>query len=255
MCGGVFDVLVQPLRVGERALAQDVGQDGPIAMAARVPSAGSEPTAGAIAIWKESLEESDGALGRALEQIVPSSVLEFAVQRVAAMIGSGRTGRLRLGPPTSGHESIDLFIETRTVPAHLVIFGANAFGQALVEAARPLGHRITLCDPRPAFTDPASFPSAEVVREWPHRFLAEASEAGELDARTMICVLTHDPKVDVPALVAALDLDPRRDARCPKWTQPGRPAQPREHFAPSECALTQRGSLSERGPTVPVPVS
>lgn len=137
MCGGVFDVLVQPLRVGERALAQDVGQDGPIAMAARVPSAGSEPTAGAIAIWKESLEESDGALGRALEQIVPSSVLEFAVQRVAAMIGSGRTGRLRLGPPTSGHEPIDLFIETRT----------------------------------------------------------------------MICVLTHDPKVDVPALVAALDLD------------------------------------------------
>ncbi|WP_421015695.1 XdhC family protein, partial [Glutamicibacter creatinolyticus] len=53
-----------------------------------------------------------------------------------------------------------------------MVVGANAFGQALVEAAKPLGFRITLCDPRSAFADPAAFPDAEVVQAWPHRFLA-----------------------------------------------------------------------------------
>lgn len=219
MCGGSIDVLVQPFQVGDRASLEETGEAVPIAMALRVPSTGCEPSAecqpttgceqaaGAVAVWEGSLDEADDSCGRALERIVPRKVLGTAVQRVAAMIRSGRTGRLRIAPPAGGHDPIELFIETRAEPAHLIIFGANAFGQALVEAAGPLGHRITLCDPRPAFTDPSSFPGAEVVREWPHRFLAEAAEAGEIDARSMICVLTHDPKVDVPALVRALALD------------------------------------------------
>ena len=213
MCGGTIEVLVQPLRADDRTLLH-TEETVPIAMVSRLPSAGCEQATSAVAIRQKDLEAGDDALGRALAPLVPHCVRESAGHRVAVMIRSGRTGTVRLAPPAgdnappAGDEApIELFIETRTPPAHLVIFGANAFGQALVEAARPLGHRITLCDPRPAFTDPMSFPGAEVVRAWPHRYLTEASETGEIDERSMICVLTHDPKVDIPVLTVALGLD------------------------------------------------
>lgn len=119
------------------------------------------------------------------------------------MVKRGHTGLVRVAAP----EPVDLFVESHQPPAHLVICGANAFGRALVEAARPLGYRITLCDPRPAFADPASFPGAEVVRAWPHHFLADAVDSGHIDSRSIICVLTHDPKVDIPTLGLALRLD------------------------------------------------
>src|SRR5699024_6836027 len=146
-------------------------------------------------------------LERALQPLLPKQILETAASQAATMIRSGRPGTIRLAPPEGLGEPIELFIEPRTRPAHLVVFGANAFGQALVAAARPLGLRITLCDQRPAFADPRSFPGAEVVRAWPHRFLTDAAARGDIDARSIVCVLTHDPKVDVPALTAALDLD------------------------------------------------
>lgn len=123
------------------------------------------------------------------------------------MIRSGSTGTVRIAAPEGDCNPIDLFIETRIPPAHLVIIGANSFGRALVEAALPLGHRITLCDPRPAFTGPTSFPGAEMVRAWPYRFLTEAADLGAVDERSMICVLSHDPKVDIPTLARAFDLD------------------------------------------------
>lgn len=203
MCGGTIEVLVQPFRAGDRGLLEGAGQVAPVAVAMRLPSAAPGQADGAVVVR----EESEDSLADVLDQLVPQPALRPAAQRTAAMIRSGRTGRVRVAAPEGDREPVELFVETRIAPAHLIIFGANAFGEALAAAAGPLGCRITLCDPRPAFTDPTSFPGAEVVREWPHRFLAEAAEAGELDARSMICVLTHDPKVDTPALVCALDLD------------------------------------------------
>ncbi|MDN5658056.1 XdhC family protein [Brevibacterium sandarakinum] len=225
MCGGKIDVLIQSFRAGCSSLRQEAGRSEqstrgsnqstrhsvPIAMIMRLPAATHEESLGTCVISRNSLEfdaERDAAsLAAGLAGVVPPSVLDTALRRAEAMIRSGRTGSVRVAPPDDEYEPIELFIETRTPPAHLIIVGANAFGQALVEAARPLGHRITLCDPRPAFTDPTSFPGAEVVRAWPHRFLIEAAEAGELDERSMICVLSHDPKVDIPTLVHALGLD------------------------------------------------
>jgi xanthine dehydrogenase accessory factor len=70
-----------------------------------------------------------------------------------------------------------------------------------------LGYRVTVCDARPVFATRTRFPSAdEVVVEWPHRYLAAEAEAGRLDERTVVCVLTHDPKFDVPVLEVALRL-------------------------------------------------
>ncbi len=101
---------------------------------------------------------------------------------------------------------LTVFIEVFAPPRRMLIFGAVDFTAALVRIAKVLGYRVTVCDARPAFATPARFPEADdVVVDWPHRFLAKVTEPlGPLDA---ICVLTHDHKFDVPALLAALDTE------------------------------------------------
>ena len=90
----------------------------------------------------------------------------------------------------------------------MLVFGANDFGAALLPAAKLLGYHVTLVDARPAFATQARFASAdEVVTDWPHRYLAAEAAAGRLDQRTVACVLTHDPKFDIPLLETALGLD------------------------------------------------
>jgi xanthine dehydrogenase accessory factor len=67
---------------------------------------------------------------------------------------------------------------------------------------------VTVCDARPVFATKSRFPDAhEVVVNWPHRYLKAEAEAGRIDQRTVITVLTHDPKFDVPVLVEALRWD------------------------------------------------
>jgi xanthine dehydrogenase accessory factor len=83
----------------------------------------------------------------------------------------------------------------------MLVFGAIDFAAAVARAGKFLGYHVTVCDARPVFATRSRFPDAdEVVVDWPHRFLAGA----EVDARTVICVLTHDPKFDVPVLEVAL---------------------------------------------------
>jgi xanthine dehydrogenase accessory factor len=66
---------------------------------------------------------------------------------------------------------------------------------------------VTVCDARPVFATATRFPEAdEVVVQWPHKYLTAERDAGRIDARTVICVLTHDPKFDVPLLEVALRL-------------------------------------------------
>jgi xanthine dehydrogenase accessory factor len=97
-------------------------------------------------------------------------------------------------------------IEARIAAAHgrsprLIVVGAVEFAAALVRMGGFLGYQTTLCDARPVFATRERFPEAgEIVVEWPHEYLART----DVRADTAICVLTHDAKFDVPALVAAL---------------------------------------------------
>ncbi|MFI2488882.1 XdhC family protein [Promicromonospora kroppenstedtii] len=98
-----------------------------------------------------------------------------------------------------------VFLQVFAPPPRLLVFGAIDFAAALARAGRLLGFRVTVCDARPVFATPARFPEAdEVVVEWPHRYLAAEIEAGRVSARDAVCVLTHDPKFDVPLLHTAL---------------------------------------------------
>ncbi len=100
-------------------------------------------------------------------------------------------------------EGVNVFIESFSPPPRMVIFGAVDFTAALVRAAKLLGYRVTVCDARPVFATKQRFPLAnEVVNDWPDRYLeAHGKDLGPADA---VCVLTHDPKFDVPAIRAAV---------------------------------------------------
>jgi xanthine dehydrogenase accessory factor len=99
--------------------------------------------------------------------------------------------------------AVSVFIEPFTPAPHMVIFGAVDFTRALVRVANVLGFRVTVCDARPVFATRTRFPDAdEVVVDWPDRYLTRAgAQLGPADA---VCVLTHDAKFDVPAIVGAL---------------------------------------------------
>ncbi|HWD51570.1 MAG TPA: XdhC/CoxI family protein [Acidimicrobiales bacterium] len=127
------------------------------------------------------------------------------VRDVEGALEAGRSVARHYGPHGEARRTnVTVFIEVFAPPRRMFIFGAVDFTGALVRMAKVLGYHVTVCDARPAFATEARFPEAdEVVVDWPHRFLAKVGESlGPLDA---ICVLTHDHKFDVPALLAALD--------------------------------------------------
>ena len=89
----------------------------------------------------------------------------------------------------------------------MLVFGAIDFAAAVARVGSFLGYHVTVCDARPVFATNTRFPEAdEVVVDWPHRYLQAEVDAGRVDARTVITVLTHDPKFDVPLLEVALRL-------------------------------------------------
>ncbi|MFG3026389.1 XdhC family protein [Streptomyces sp. NPDC048254] len=86
-------------------------------------------------------------------------------------------------------------------PPRLLVFGADAHAAAVSQIGAFLGYHVTVCDARATLTTPERFPHAhEVVVDWPHRYLAGV----ETDRRTVVCMMTHDPKFDIPVLAEAL---------------------------------------------------
>ena len=94
----------------------------------------------------------------------------------------------------------DWFLGVHNPPLRLAVVGAVHIAQALVPMARLAGYDVTVVDPREAFASPARFPDTRLVHDWPDAALAALG----LDARTAVVTLTHDPKLDDPAILAAL---------------------------------------------------
>ena len=122
-------------------------------------------------------------------------------------LASGTSGIRHYGEQGEARqEEVSVFIESFAPPPQMLIFGAVDFTAALSRVAKVLGYRVTVCDARPVFATRQRFPYADdVVVDWPNRLLDKVGH--ELGPRDAICVLTHDPKFDVPAVLAALQTD------------------------------------------------
>ncbi|MCP2329766.1 xanthine dehydrogenase accessory factor [Actinoalloteichus cyanogriseus DSM 43889] len=122
-----------------------------------------------------------------------------ATGRAREWLTARRPGRHRL--PTVGGGEVEVLVETHAAPDRLVLIGSTVHADPLARLGRLLGYHVTVCDPRPLFTTARRFPAAhDVVVDWPHRYLA----GQRLTGRDAVCLLTHDSRVDVPALVVAL---------------------------------------------------
>jgi xanthine dehydrogenase accessory factor len=153
--------------------------------------------AGAVPGAGDGVTSVTGSLGNPdLDRVVARDAL--------AAVDSGLTVTRHYGPTGEARQrSVEVFIEVFGPPPGMVIFGAVDFTSALAAAAKLLGYRVVVCDARAVFATPARFPMAdEVVVEWPDRYLDRVG-AG-LGPRDAVCVLTHDTKFDVPAVLAAL---------------------------------------------------
>jgi xanthine dehydrogenase accessory factor len=121
------------------------------------------------------------------------------------LLHAGRTGTVEIGVADSYcKEPMTLLVECNVPAPRMLVFGAIDHAAALASIGTFLGYRVTVCDARPTFATPERFPDAEVVVDWPHRYLQAQADAGLLDGRAVVCVLTHDPKFDLPLLTAAL---------------------------------------------------
>jgi len=128
---------------------------------------------------------------------------------VRGLLAAGRTDVLTYGPDGERRgEGMRVFVQSWAPKPRMVIFGAVDFAQALAEQGRFLGFHVVVCDARPLFATAARFPDAdEVIVDWPDRWLGQALESGAIDHRSVLCVLTHDPKFDVGVLEIALRLN------------------------------------------------
>jgi xanthine dehydrogenase accessory factor len=141
-----------------------------------------------------------GSLGdEALDRVVARDALGALTAATTSTRHYGRHGEAR-------QREVAVFVEAFAPPPNMVIFGAVDFTAALARVGKLLGYRVTVCDARAVFATRARFPMAdEVVVDWPDRHLAKVGP--QLGQRDAVCVLTHDPKFDVPALLAALATD------------------------------------------------
>jgi xanthine dehydrogenase accessory factor len=216
-CGGIIDIFVEPVskdtfpELGDVAAA--VAADVPVAVATVIDGPGR--VGARRVIWgqtpgqgqQDATADGHGADG---QDVRPSSGtlgsgerLDQAVDDDArGMLAQGLTGIRRYGPDGERRrDELSVFVQSFAPAPRMLVFGAIDFAAAVAREGKFLGYRVTVCDARPVFATRRRFPDAdEVVTDWPHRYLAGQN----VDARTVICVLTHDPKFDVPLLEVAL---------------------------------------------------
>ncbi|GAA1896537.1 XdhC family protein [Streptomyces durmitorensis] len=202
-CGGIIDILVTPVRADcaarpVLAAALAAAASGEAAAVARITAGPAELVGRALLVRSDADAAHEGGLGGHPE-------LDRTVAGEArAMLDAGRTGTVEIGEDGSRcGQPLTILVESSVPPPRMIVFGAIDFASALVKVGTFLGYRVTVCDARPVFATAARFPDAdEIVVEWPHKYL----ERTEVDGRTVLCVLTHDAKFDVPLLELALRL-------------------------------------------------
>jgi xanthine dehydrogenase accessory factor len=199
-CGGTIEVFVEPISKQSFAELARVGEDIEASRPVGVATVIEHPDPSWLG--RHLVVRPDGFKGD-----LGSDRANHAVgDDTQGLLASGRNSVLTYG--TDGERldtGMSVFFASYAPRPRMLVFGAIDFAAALARLGTFLGYHVTVCDARAVFATPARFPdAAEVVRAWPHHYLSEQLARGLVDERTVICVLTHDPKFDVPVLEAAL---------------------------------------------------
>jgi xanthine dehydrogenase accessory factor len=208
-CGGILDVYVERV---DRESFPDLDE---VAEAVRA----GQPVAVATCVKDDCAADDgreDGRVGRRLIVRPDGESSSFGSDRLddavlddaRGLLAAGRTTVLRYGHDGERRgDDLGIFVACYAPRPRMIVFGAIDFAAAVARMGAFLGYRVTVCDARGVFATRRRFPDVdEVVVDWPHRYLAAEAGAGRLDPRTVVCVLTHDPKFDVPVLEVALRL-------------------------------------------------
>ncbi|MEU9470141.1 XdhC/CoxI family protein [Streptomyces avermitilis] len=200
-CGGVIDILVTPVRAADPArpvyaAALAAAAYGEGAAVARIVTGPAELLGRALLVRPDGSYEGGFGAHPELDRTVAGEARAF--------LDAGRTGTLETGEQGARCGApLTFLVESSVPPPRMIVFGAIDFASALVRIGRFLNYHVTVCDARPVFATRTRFPEAdEIVVEWPHTYL----ERTRVDGRTVLCVLTHDAKFDVPLLKLALRL-------------------------------------------------
>lgn len=202
-CGGIIDVFVEPISQATFPEFGDVVE---------------QIHAGHAVAIATVIDHPDSAwLGRRLIVDMESVRGTLGLERADHAVGDDVRGLLASGTTTvvtygAAGERMDtgmrVFVASFQPKPRMLVFGAIDFAAAVAKQGNFLGYHVTVCDARPVFTTRARFPVAdEVVVAWPHHYLQKQVDEESIDNRTVICVLTHDPKFDVPVLDVALRLE------------------------------------------------
>jgi xanthine dehydrogenase accessory factor len=204
-CGGILDIYVEQVNqdtfpeLGD--IAADIAAGRPVAVATVIAHPDTSWVGRRMTI-RPGADSTHGSLGSArADQAVHDDAL--------GLLAAGHHATLEYGPDGERRgEGMRVFVWAFAPKPRMLVFGAIDFAAAVARMGSFLGYHVTVCDARPIFATATRFPSAdEVVVDWPHRYLAAQVEGGKIDERTVLAVLTHDPKFDVPLLEIALRLN------------------------------------------------
>ncbi|GAB2739659.1 XdhC family protein [Nocardioides pakistanensis] len=205
-CGGILDVYVERVNrdsfpeLGD--IAADIEGSRPVALATVIEHPDASRVGRRIVVRPEDAEvPRSGSLG---SERADDAVADDA----RGLLAAGHNATLTYGPDGERRgEGMRVFVWAFAPPPRMIVFGAIDFAAAVARIGSFLGYEVTVCDARPVFATASRFPHAdEVVVDWPHRYLKKLVGEGKIDGRTVLAVLTHDPKFDVPLLEIALRL-------------------------------------------------
>jgi len=204
-CGGILDIFVE--KVSQQTfpeladVAADIAAGRPVAVATVIEHPDASRMGRRMIIRPTEDSPIRGSLGSARADAA-------VADDVRGLLATGKTELLTYGPDGQRRgEGMRVFAASYAPRPRMLVFGAIDFAAAVARLGSFLGYRVTVCDARPVFATRTRFPDTdEVIVDWPHRYLAAEVDADRIDSRTVICVLTHDPKFDVPVLEIALRL-------------------------------------------------
>jgi len=196
-CGGIIDVFVEP--VGEQ---QHPSFDKVLAAVEHHrPMVVATITSGTAAGRHLTMDEDGFTASDAWLEAD-----DMLRARMASMLNQSTTDLVHLEERPGPLASASVFLQSFAPPPRMIVFGAIDFAAAVADIGKFLGYHVTVCDARPVFATPTRFPNVDrLVVDWPHRFLSSE----KVDETTVLCVLTHDPKFDIPLLKVALETPAR----------------------------------------------